>query len=578
MMLSRHHLCFLWAAAAGFACACSPAPGLTSGGGRGQEELSGDFLPVSPTQLVLAPGSEQELIVQYVGGAYRANNVVEFAVLALETPDEDDGDSPDAPGGDAGIIKAPPSGSLTPAVDTTDPEGRASTRLRVGSTSGRFQVRARMGAHPPIYFDIEVSESSLPQLSVHVKYDGLRVLASRSAAAIPNLKCAQVTSLDKNGAEVRTVESPIEEILFSLSPQQTYAVVAWGRDATNAELASGCQEVTLRADEPDPSLVVPIQDKEMNLVGTSFPIRLALEVEDSMARLASVTRAQTEALLPEDALHPEAEAYLAAVHDVLVGLGESDAATQVLSSGDVTSLASLLTANKAGYLATADALSDLLTSFGANLWVHGRYGVGAVGVQMTFDVDSLVARSEDGKLAFDLMNASSSMALSASILATYDKDRALVDVATLSINFGLGTYGRSLLDALGKEAADWYVSRFSGAAGCDALATWLAQDASVSDGSAPLCDAACAASACKKIIGNVVEEAHAAYPVLNAAHATISLAGKVSAHERNGDGLVDDLGPSEVTGNWGKALDEDAADAVGGVFSSAPTEENSLLL
>src|SRR5262249_12483561 len=153
---------------------------------------------------------------------------IEFAVAATEA---DDGDRPEA---DASV--SVPSGIfLVPDLATTDTNGVAGTRVMVGTTPGVFQVRARAPGSNLVFFDIEVSAALSPTVSVWVVYDGLREISSRSAAVLPGLTCEQALSASKNGYQVRTVEGAEEALTFSLAPEVTYAVVAWGRDSTNAE-------------------------------------------------------------------------------------------------------------------------------------------------------------------------------------------------------------------------------------------------------------------------------------------------------------------------------------------------------
>lgn len=572
MILSRQFTFLLLAAMTGLGAACSAMSDRTGGPYvDGDGGLEGDFRSEISTTQILAPNSSRKLSVRYAGD-YPEGKKVEFAVLALETTDEEY-DSAANLGQGTGSVTAAPGGSLSPNEVWTGDDGSASTTLTVGSTPGRFQVRARMEGLTPVIFEIEVSKAYQPQLSVTVKYDGLRPIASRSATAIPNRTCEQALQADKSSAEVRTVDAPLDALSFYLVPDETYAIVAWGRDATYAELAIGCREVKSNAPEVEAEamqeIVVTIEDKPMRLFG-SYPVELALKLDASMARLAGVTASEVQKLLPADP-NAEAKAYISVVRDVLVAQDTTKAELlQAKLDGDevnLTSLTGVLSTNKAGFVSTGSALSTLLASFGKNLAVRAEYGVGASGVPMSLNVSALVARSEDGSLAFPLMN-SGSMSPTATILAEYDDTRALVELKTLSITLGVGTYGRSLLDALGKSDAAWHVARLGTAAGCAQVKDWLANDSSVRDGDAPLCDQECAAAACSQVTKSVVDAARTGYQTIDVSgsHSTLNLTGKLSAHDRLGDEAVDDLGPSPVTGNWGKGADKE--DAVSGELKS----------
>ena len=581
MIFSREFTLLCLLAMGGLSAACSAMPDRT--GGLHAEDMGTDTLvPVDDTTQVLAPGSERKLHVRY-RGEYPAGREVEFAVVALETSD-DEYETAAEVGPDAGVM-APPGGSLAPDRVTLFIDGEASTTLTVGTTPGRFRVRARVEGADPVFFNIEVSEAYPRPLSVKVQYDGLRSVVSRSATALAGMDCEQAKMADTSRAEVRTLDMPDGMLSFSLMPQQTYAIMAWGRDGTNAELANGCMVVTSGAPadnaKGDLATVVNIYDTPMRLSDSTFPVELGLKVDASMARLASVTTAEVQKLLPA-APNAEAKAYLDTVHGVLVA-SNTDNATLLQTKRDASmegSLAAVLSTNKAGLLPAASALSTLLTSFGKNLAVHANYGVGAPGVPMSLTVSKLVTRSEDGSLAFDLMTVSGGMSPTATILADFDESRALVDVKTLSITLGVGTYGRALLDALAKGNEEWFVARLGGAAGCAAVQDWLANDSSVRDGAnAPLCDQACAALVCKAATKSVADAARTGFSQFDvdsgSAHATISLAGKLSAHDRVDDDAVDDLGPSPVTGNWGKAEGAEKEDTVSGEWKS---QESTLTL
>ncbi|MFT3927081.1 MAG: hypothetical protein QM778_31335 [Myxococcales bacterium] len=333
MMPSRHSLVFLLAALGGSLVAgCSADQSRDVSGIQEDAGLSGDFVAETETSLVLAPGSSQDLTVRYAGGPAEGNQV-EFAVVpADEVYPSDKTLGADA---DAGAT-APPGGSLSASSVFTNPNGEATTRLTVGSTPGTFRVRARLASFEPVYFQITVSADLFPKLMVDVQYEGLRAITTRSATAIAGLSCDQAMKVDKSGAEVQSSDDEDPSVLsFSLVPGQKYAVVAWGRDGTYAELATGCTsytatEVTTKADgtpqAPD-TLSVLLEDKPMRLNG-NYPVEIALKVDESMARLAGSAQKSVAALLPAGA-NAEASAYLDVVHDVLVAQGKNTEADKL---------------------------------------------------------------------------------------------------------------------------------------------------------------------------------------------------------------------------------------------------------
>ncbi len=549
-------------------CADDAAPtatSLTDGGMYAGLSVVGE-----PTRVVL-PGGTEELVVSYAGAS---GTPVEFAVLAPEV--EADRSSAE------GALSVPPGASLEPANALVDGSGLALTRLTVGSTPGTFRVRARIPGVAPVFFEVEVSAAQKPSLSVFVRYEGLREVVSRSATVLAGVSCGEELPADKANVEVHTADDPKTALEFFLVPKVRYAVLAWGRDASGAAQAYGCVEHTASLTDDKASaeavVYVDIEDRALRFAG-SYSLELVLDLSNSMARLSQVAEEAARTLLGEEE-HADAALYLDAVHETLVELGKTSEAALWAErrAGVVAGLSAALSQKGAGLEASATELGQGLTRIGRSLSVRAALGVGAANVPMTLAVTSLVARSMEGTVAFDLMSNFSKLAPSAQILATYDDARAQVNVQNLGIGLGLGTYGGALLDALAARVeAPSYAPALRASAGCDPASVFVVNEPALQEGEAPLCDAACAAQACDRVLTELVEEVRAAMTPLDAEHATISLTGPVSAHDREGDETIDDLGASALTGNWGKAAGASAEDGVSATLSSVPSE-NALTL
>ncbi len=513
----------------------------------------------------MLPGATEDLEVSYAGAS---GTPVEFAVLAPEA---------DVDRGPAEEPAVSPGASLDPANALVDGAGRARTRLTVGSTPGTFRVRARILGVEPVFFEIEVSPVAQPSVAVLVRYEGLREVSSRSAAVVLGMSCSDELPIEKpNNVEVRTSDDPKMQLEFPLVPKAKYAILAWGRDSTGAVQAFGCAEHTalLTDDKLDAESVVyvDIDDRPLRFVG-SFPLELNLDLSASMARLGDTTEAAARAQLSDEEF-ANAALYFDAVQATLEGLNKTAEAEQwAAQRASVLAGLDAALAPKGIELAGSE-LAQALQRIGKSLSVGGTLGVGATNSLMELSIHSLVARSMEGTLAFDLMTSFAKLTPSAQILASYDDARAQVQVQNLGISLGLGAYGAALLDGLlAREASDANVPAWRGAAGCDALSAFVTGEPLLSHAGAPLCDAACALSACDTVLRTFLSDARAAMAQLDSQHGTISLTGPVSAHDRGNDDTIDDLGPSTLNGNWGKPDDDDSVeDGVSATLMSVPSE------
>jgi hypothetical protein len=529
---------------------------------------SGTLTAVGSTVLHVLPSGHTTLRVNY-SGTDRLDDV-EFVVIA---PEADDGDRSD---GSLAEMAVPPGASLDPPMAMIAPNGDAQTELTVGSTPGKFQVRARVAGGAPVTFDIQVREALSPTLSVWVSYDGMRDIRSHTATVLPGLTCEEALLSDKSQAEVRTEIDKNKAIPFSLGPNLSYAVVAWGRDATDAEVAAGCElhvsPITASMEEAVKSITVPLVDRPMRLLG-NYPVEITLDLQASMERLQAAALDTVQAALPAGD-EAEARGYLNALRAYFVAAQKSEQADAVGLLGDdvVETLAATLEQKAVGQLSAVRELAALLSRVGKQPSMAADYGVG-VSNAMTLTVGSLVARSDDGTLAFDLTNSLGAKAPVASIIADYSDPKAEVNVSALTVSVGLGSYGRALIDALATAGGEgWYMPWFARAAGCDVLAGWLAQEETLSTDGAAWCDAACSEAVCSQALGQLLGKVRDGYPSLDTTHPTISLMGALSAHDRVGNDQVDDLGPSQLTGNWGKASGAETADEVSGMLVTRPQE------
>lgn len=539
-----------------------------SGDNLGAADLWASLSLVGEATRYVLPGGTAELAVRYTsdeGGAV-VGVPVQFALLAS------DAESYEQP--DAGT--QPPGASLTPHVPLTDEEGVARVLLTVGSTAGKFTVRARAEGTAPVYIEVIVGAAPESTLSVHVTYEGARDVVARSATVVESMSCDQARSANQYGMQVRVQEKPEDALEFSLAYGLPYAVLAWGRDATGAELASGCVEITPDQSRGDHEVTVRLEDSLLRLMGhhaLSFDFSLSVPA----ARIASVARAQGEGLAPEASEHPRAHVFLDAVEAVLRARAQDMKAAQVAdkrSDGtlDLAALEALLEEHGASVQEAASALGERVASLGERLTADASYGVGASpNVPMAVTLDSFTARSQDGRPSVAFHMLPGAMLPTVSVLAAYDDARAVVDFTTLRVHLGLGSYARSLLEARASSSPTWLEDEFADVAGCAWAKTWI-ESALPEE-----CDPACAESVCGEALGSMLDKVRTAWSALDVDHPAITLRGVLAARDRDRDGWVDDLGPSVLLGNWGKAQDADESEEVSAELRT-PSQENVITL
>lgn len=447
--------------------------------------------------------------------------------------------------------------SLSPITAVTDQDGRARSLLRVGSYEKKqtFSVRVSAEGVEPLFISIVVKAAANVSATVEVVYRGQRQLESRTVTALPSTTCETALEAGIPGELTYTYQKEETQKKFRLGPGLHYAVVAWGKDNTNAKVAQGCAMVdapiTDDADEANRIVRVELIDTPMKLMG-SYPLTLQLDVTPSVERLADALRESVRAGLPTgDA--PQGEHFLAALEqefmarELAVGW---DAERARLASD----LEAELRASETGILAYAEHLTTQLGNVGSRLEMRTTCAAG-LDAPMTLSIESLRALSREGGQILELSAAPDYVAPPASIQAAYSDTYAALQIATLSVQLGLGNYGRLLLSTL----TDMSSPETDVLAGCAALSALVDRE--------PLlqaCDEECALATCRRALAQTRSQVVSGLTQLDGVYPFIGLRGSVYAHERTGDGIVDDLGPASLEGNWGNTNASGAADPVVG--------------
>jgi hypothetical protein len=447
------------------------------------------------------------------------------------------------------FIDAAPGSSLMPTTPVTDDDGRVRSTLSVGSEPvDMFRVRVSADGVDPIYIHVKVSEVATVSVDVEVTYGGERDVNTRTVTALPSVTCEEALAAGVSGELTYTYPEAQTVKRFELGPGLHYAVVAWGKDQTNAKVAEGCTEL----DAPILGVTKPVSkrvellDTTMKLLG-SFDLTLDLDVSASVERASGIISTVASAALPATD-YPEGDYYLDALEAQLRDAGETSAADDLAArSAELAGpLQTSLETAQQGALAYAAALGESCAAFGDRLEVRTKFG-SAVDAN-TIMVSMLRARTSDGVDGIPLELAPEG---TWPVDAAYSDTLGAVNINLLTLPVGLGSYVKALISGLAERPEPG--PRAQG--GCAALAAFIAGDEALNTA----CDADCAAAACTRALDAVDSASASALTALDTTYASIGLRGQVYAHERTGDGVVDDLGPNrgEFEGSWGNAPDDD---------------------
>jgi hypothetical protein len=463
------------------------------------------------------------------------------------------------------LLDPAPGSSVMPSLLVTDEQGSVSTTLRIGSeatvdATAPFDVRASAEGLEPIFIRVIVGDVKERDVPVKVLYAGARQISTRWVTRLPST-CAEAQASGVTGDPTFSFSDPNYEPTFSLAAGLHYALVGWGKDNCYAPVAWGCTELNgpweVDGGAPPP-VELTLEDLPMTVDG-SYPLTLDLAVWPSLKHVVDALLTSASATLP-DGPSTEGNFFLDAVEAELRTQGKGPAADAFHAARAdgvrAAEIASALATAKQGALAYAKALGEALKTYGSRLELRTNYGVTPTkDVPMRVDVSMMRGRSKDGTLSLELSSLSEYAVPQASIDAAYSDTRAMLDIATLSVQLGVGTYGKLLLSGL--KAGAMLDPRST--VGCE-----IVQDKLKDDAVAASCDETCVENACNTAIATLLSQAGVDIGALDTDHPNIGLRGSVFAHDRDGDGVVNELGPAKLSGNWGQAAGADAADLVAG--------------
>jgi hypothetical protein len=431
--------------------------------------------------------------------------------------------------------------SLDAAAVLTNEEGIAEARLKAGGMVSKFQVRASAEGAAPIFFNVSVVQAARPVLTLGVSYQGQRKLESRRIAVVSNMTCDQLRANSAEAFRVSYVLGPNDHSVAyqeMLAAGSSYVAYAWGSDDTNSTLATGCQEFTPPATDQaeDAALEITVLLRDLPfMLAPTYDVTLHLDLSKPLASLAARTSARVEAALPKTST-PEASFLL----DALVG--ELDFSAARASLGLDAALAARLTQAKAGPLRFFEALSSSLTEESMSSSLEGQLTPAYEGTPNQFEITRLVSmRGGMSARELDLARLQGK----AELTARYDDTTAALVIDALSLPLGFGALALDLLSAV-QALPDAQGLTPAARNGCTQLKALVDENAAIFPG----LNGSQAAMLCVSRMDALLTSVRSDWSSFDAVGSGLRLKGSVLVHDRDGDAVVDDLGPSPLTGSF----------------------------
>jgi hypothetical protein len=432
--------------------------------------------------------------------------------------------------------------SLDAAAVLTDDDGVAKTRLRAGGMVSKFEVRVSAQGADPVRFEVSVGQAARPTLTLAVSYAGQRRLESRRIAVVSNMTCEQLRTNSAEAFRVSYVLGPNDQSIAYqevLGAGSRYVAYAWGSDDTNSTLATGCREFTSlatdHAAEAALAITVPLEDLPFTL-GPTYDVTMHLDLSRPLASLAARTSARVQAALPKTST-PEASFLLDGLATKL------DFSAARASLGLDAALAARLSQAKAGPLRFFEALSGSVTEESMSSSLEGQLTPAFEGTPNRFEITRLA--SMRGGMSARELDLAMLQGKAAELAARYDDATAALVIDALSIPLGFGALALDLLGAV-QSLPDAQGLTPAARNGCTQLKALVDENAAIFPG----LSGTQAASVCASQMDALLTSVRSDWSSFDVGGAGLRLNGSVFVHDRDGDAVVDDLGPSPLTGTF----------------------------
>lgn len=452
---------------------------------------------------------------------------------------------------------------------STDADGRVETSVIAGSVAAAFRVRVSGERAAPAYVNVSISNQGFGALVAHAEYVGRRTeeATRRILSLYSDTTCDPPAGLPAFPDRMATLDDP-EEVQArwgALPAGLSYTLVGRVEGPSGATLATACvdgvevvrdDEVYATLDFRDAHLVPDgTYDVDVELSPAASIGRVMARAEDGGGSLidGAGARLYLDALEAELTDRGDTVTADALALERVSGVPDADLATRLADAmvGPEVALLSWL-ARLTARLAVIrlGGPLDLYTVLGTlqGTWMVEALEVGAVG-----DPDAPPVVLDPAALSVDYAPE-----LSVRWAATAD----LLRIDALTMTLPLGTLVSATIDAESAGLGSTGALLLEGA-GCDQLAGWVADSATVG----PTCDAACAAAACVRALDEVMEATRSAALAVDDTLDEVTIEGSVAGSDADGDLTVDALEGRGLSGQWigplGLEADSLSANVVG---------------
>lgn len=511
---------------------------------------SGRIVIESATSLALAPSEDASFVARWLDaeGSPVAGRDVSFALEGM-----------------------PRDATLFSLGGRTDDDGRVAGVVIAGSEIATFRVRVAAPGASPAYVDVAVSGSGFGRLVVSVEGGEGRDIAQRtvllhqvSSGAVP---CDD--ALTRSEADRSRTTDPTGTVAFNTLPAGgRFTIVARATSAAGVIVAEGC--VADVAIEPDVEnrASVPLVPRMLGVEG-EYEAEIALEGGASPRTAADALLLTLDASIT--AQGGDAALLLGALEADLEARSEADALAALRTaraSGDAESQLSLLLEAEAAHPTGAlHALVEELVVLHGAIGVRGLLFVAGstAGPVASFTRGDVELSGGAEPLVVDLRALGVTARAPMAVRWNDAADELVVDA--MRIELPIGRTMLAALEALAVErGAEGVAALAAEAAGCGALATWVADQAEV----APACDEACTLSVCRAALQSELDVITSAASALDLLRARVVLSGSLATDDGDGNLTVDALRADALAGEW-RSADGSAGETVAATFGGDRT-------
>jgi len=446
--------------------------------------------------------------------------------------------------------------TLVELAGLTDGDGHASGELVAGRTAAAFRIRVSAERAAPAYIDVAVSDSGFGGMRVATVYEGSREIAQRTIVIYASATCLKAAMLSETGDRMQTVaDGATEATFFALPAGLRYAIVARGEGASGGTLAFGCVDGVAVMPDMEAHATVTLVDAPLDIRAV-FGVDTRLDTTAPATTLSTTIRSSGDA--PVVAARGDAPFMLDAVQRSLVAAGATaaaDALARERSSGDMEArLAARLTETRTGPRAAVDWLADTVLTSSEVVSIVADLELSRSGTSLAATWTTRGASAVSGPRPLIVDIASLIPDRSADIVIAPIAGSDALALTRFQLGLPLGTFGGGVIDALAASmTATSATELLNETGGCVTLASWAADEPTISSA----CDGGCVLAACAQALDIVVASIDSGLLALDARRAYVKLGGTLTASDEDGDAIVERIAGDSLSGEWSDAAGTD---------------------